>query len=1349
VTTTAIQGSQAGKNGSSATGAAAGAPLVLVESETGITLIPQPTDLTRLNYYDGKFLRAADLSAEQAYVRSLSALSNRAGGPGIVFGFDVSSAGGGTLGISAGLAIDPNGRVLSMPYDATVNLRQLIERSQQAAGQSSTQQAGGETFAGCAPETVANTPGGTGLTPNDLYVISVSWAEALCGESDVYGRLCEDACISSTDRPFRLEGVVVRATPVILGQPSCTGPGLTAKHRRSLAASAWFADERRTLGAEMSGSRLRSGPWCQGATAITGDSVPLALVSVTGETLLFLDEWTVRRERIEMPPLRYWQWQLAMRPRAVFLAQLLQFQCQLSDVLTGTPPVNGGDDPCAQQLALLKRAHAMLEEMKAQYGTAEMYRREKESGGDRPQFLTSLTDLSYEVGTTLTQLDELEQSRVLLEGGIVELPSAGYLPVAPGPVDVKTQVQRLMGEGVELRVCSVRPDYVPHALEEAQHMDRICLLQGLADPQNRPRVDVLVPDGLVTDATVEVGGIPLQVKIAAEVPEVDPERPWDTAGTLIHLSGAGRAEVVEGGGFAFHFAGRAQLDERVRQRELQATPMYPEGQTVVAAAPGVKSPMMAESDASLTAAKAEYRASREPASDALLRIFGGLADGGAGGGVYACQGTVPLPQSPPQATPFSPPEQSPPDREAGYRPAVWATVRVAGNPFALAAGEGVPLHGEFAVSFGDDGGESGNQEIRAAQVTVDADLVRDQGIGNTLTGHAQGSALLRIPGQTPEWTSATVPVDLTFAPAQGGGTLTVSFVPDEENPFTLTAQWTPRPTTVTLDGEVDWIAAAVARLEQRGEDTQGYVARVEKEYAALDLHHLRVLHGTAVENAEVLKPGNAYHERAVAALSELQALLAEPGFRAAGETKLFAPDREVRVASAVRATRDWVLFHRRRDNSCDCACAHDDTKVLRRYRVYHAKVPVDTTLAQVREAVRGTTPVPGMATVPVLPRYAADDVTLLSLHGEVLNAWTGMDLGSEIVYGAIASAGVGAADAGALLDGRLESFAEVVDDATPDPRAVYEVLTSVPPTLDASGLDGVMVLITQAAPPKTVCHAVYALPDQGTMDSVIRAISSGADLGQWLQERLLLGQPKFQQGTATTQEPLSPLLDKWNQFYPGLPVRRAITVVPSGTPAPAVAEQQGEVIAKTAFGVALTEGGWTTAETGVFTTCPAITLLEPGSAIPQTTCQAVYVIDRAAIAEKIDPATGTTQDVIELAISTAKKWMPMDFEAGTANLVTSQADIDTVFGTQAVGSYIAVVGSGATADETKLADQQAAAAAAAVGKGKFPGAPIVSQNALSGPCPTVTLLDPMTLNTLQPVDMMQPMATKTQPGGGA
>ena len=63
--------------------------VVLMQQAAGIALIPKPTALTRLNYFDGKFLRAADLQAEQEYHRQLQQMATRAGGSGVVHGFDL------------------------------------------------------------------------------------------------------------------------------------------------------------------------------------------------------------------------------------------------------------------------------------------------------------------------------------------------------------------------------------------------------------------------------------------------------------------------------------------------------------------------------------------------------------------------------------------------------------------------------------------------------------------------------------------------------------------------------------------------------------------------------------------------------------------------------------------------------------------------------------------------------------------------------------------------------------------------------------------------------------------------------------------------------------------------------------------------------------------------------------------------------------------------------------------------------------------------------------------------------------------------------------------------------------
>src|SRR5215211_1536246 len=105
----------------------AGQALVLAGEQRGITIIPQPTPLTRLHYFDGKFLRAADLELEQRYLRRAVELANLGGGAGVVHGLDTTLAGDDRLRIGAGLAVDPDGGLLLLPGEVTVGIQELIE----------------------------------------------------------------------------------------------------------------------------------------------------------------------------------------------------------------------------------------------------------------------------------------------------------------------------------------------------------------------------------------------------------------------------------------------------------------------------------------------------------------------------------------------------------------------------------------------------------------------------------------------------------------------------------------------------------------------------------------------------------------------------------------------------------------------------------------------------------------------------------------------------------------------------------------------------------------------------------------------------------------------------------------------------------------------------------------------------------------------------------------------------------------------------------------------------------------------------------------------------------------------
>ena len=206
---------------------------------------------------------------------------------------------------------------------------------------------------------MAETPPINTTNPSDLYLIIICPAEALCGEEDVYGKLCEEACATSSDRPFAVEGVIVRAVPLVLQTPlphSKTVAIATKKHLRSRVASAYFEDERQQIASMISKFGLAQQVWCLGADAASGACLPIGVIARAGATTVFLDPWIARRERMDSSPRRYWQWRMMMRPWDVFLAQILQFQCQLRDLFGGdfTPE---GQDPYGDAQTVLSLIH--------------------------------------------------------------------------------------------------------------------------------------------------------------------------------------------------------------------------------------------------------------------------------------------------------------------------------------------------------------------------------------------------------------------------------------------------------------------------------------------------------------------------------------------------------------------------------------------------------------------------------------------------------------------------------------------------------------------------------------------------------------------------------------------------------------------------------------------------------------------------------------------------------------------------------------------------------------------------------------------------------------------------------
>lgn len=521
---------------------------LVVEGDEGINIAPASTPLTHLNYYDGQFLRASHLKLEQDGKRNLVHLSNVAVGFGPVYGLSVRLGDGDLIAVDPGQALDRAGRVLLLQNQLEVSMAELIALSQEAEGEVAAKQAGDGGFADCV---IAGNDEPGVIGQNDaLWLITIAHAEFLCGEEEVYGKLCEEACVTSTDRPYRVEGVVLRARSFAPTSPkpdSIVIP-MTSKHLRSQVASAYFEDERSHFASLISAVGLNSEAWCRGAELPAGE-VALGVVARRGAINLWLDPWVVRRERMEAPPRMYWAHRMAMRPWREFLSQVLQFQCQLPGALVISGG-DGGSGPCAEEDAKIDEARDCLEELLAKW---------LESAGQLGgQFggelgVETIKKLQGVIGT----LGEDETGpgptgdKVLIDGGIVELPPGGWLPVALNAEEtVNDQVRRLMGEGVDLRFCVVRPDDVPRELEGVQHMDRISLLHGYDYPLEKPPVDILVPDGIILQKDVPIQGTSYSAKMAIVAGGQSP--------VTVTTEGAARLDNTPGGGGVYYFGGAGQ-----------------------------------------------------------------------------------------------------------------------------------------------------------------------------------------------------------------------------------------------------------------------------------------------------------------------------------------------------------------------------------------------------------------------------------------------------------------------------------------------------------------------------------------------------------------------------------------------------------------------------------------------------------------------------------------------------------------------------------------------------------------------------------------------------------------------
>ncbi len=1139
--------------------------VVIINDSNGHTVIENDSELKRLNYFDGKFLRAPDMKLEQNALLNQIRISNQASGSGVIHGFSCLLQGNDSFKLTQGLAIDHQGRVLQLGNEVDVSIADLIARASSSDSMNNCDCQDGD-FTDCEKVTESG-EADTILQAETLYLIVLHYVEAYCGEEDVYGKLCESACVGSTQRPYILPGIEIRAIPLTL-QDLKQSPLISGKHLRSRVASAYFEMERKQISSLISKQGLSSGIWCMGAEAAGGNGIPVAIIGRAASKTLFLDAWSARRERMASPPRHYWAGRLAMRSWNIFLAQVLQFQCQLTHCISHA--ANPDDDPCADERAVAAKVAEDMKQLMKQFEQAAQNIEKTIAEPIQHISQISINKIrdSYQLLSEVMKPEFKLQTRWLIDCGIVELPSAGYLPVDNlSAISVNDQVQRMMGEGVDLRFCVVRPDYIPHALEEAQHMERICLLEGIEDSAARPGVDVLVPDGRFESYEPIIAGTGYEMEISGPPDKSVSELPmnlnimnaramyreemstkstgYTTAPQYIRqvltstdkqtgldlsqtsLQGAARGEDLDSGGYAFYFAGRM--------------PPLVRGLVKVLAEPIVMQKYQRQSVSEADRAKmAEYLKKLDVSH-------------------FSEQPNAEIGKA----------EQP---EDVNKRADMWMSLRCDHDPFTLARGASCSVNLELTfmiearlqendvsliLEFNQQGGLTINEILASPPESNLRANLSTNGVLNTtmvINGQLQQNPIsVRVNEQVYLKRSAGSELGFTISiPSLS------YFNRFDNNRMDL---------DIGLSFEREWISATEARFkaaasfsvevetgEQDNATAETIATQVNQSTKMTSQHRVvELLRGRQYVNPDVLKADHILHGTSLVALTEIGQALADDSYADSRSRLLFPPPLPKPDQLRIFAGNDWVMFHRRRDIQCGYQSIDEVVSKPRRYRLL--LVDSLTSKEELINYVNALQNNQGDILLQVgfkeagIVEFEPGLQTIITSHSGLRADWDTLveSDNAKLMFGAIASKG-GAYDEGITLAKlRLQRTSDLLSPVTPlDEEAKLANINQLPDVLADAESDGVIIMVVAAQQASvTVCHEVYgvAMNDQG-IENLRKMLQSDANATlQQLNVGKLQNNAMFNDGT-TTLLPGSreQLIDDWKLLSENMPYSSILVV---------------------------------------------------------------------------------------------------------------------------------------------------------------------------------------------------------------
>lgn len=1081
---------------------------VELDTQDGVAFIEQASPLTRLHYFDGKFLKADALAQEQAYHRTQVRLANLAGGWGVVNGLGVGLA-GDQLTVSGGLAITPAGHFVLTVGDVQAEVSELLK-----VATASVTPGGHAEFGECAGKPA----GGVQETASlGLYEITVGPIEGLCGNEPVYGALCESACVSDSRHPYWREGLVLRLRPITLKLPTSVAVPFSNVHLRNRVASAYFAVEPGSTPPALSASGLASGVWCQPASLYGRDEVVIGLLAREGGVNRVIDAWSGRRERMQAQARGYWQGRMAMRPWNVFLAQILQFQCQLSGVFDNSDVVVTVPDNCDQIRAVLDGARKEIQALQKAYAQSTKKLVEALAGGkptkEEAQQLADQVQGSYaelfELSEMLSGVEAgqgaLPANRLLLNSGFVELPPAGYLPVQPGKTPLIDQLLRLFGEGVRLHLRAARADVLPHLLEEAQHMARISLTKGLDQPSALEEVEIFVPDGQPVDVAVQHPGTWWSVDMSTQA--------------IVLLS-----VLVSAG------------DETEQAAEAQSVAEAPKAGAKPSAKAAAKPAAKPAAKAGKTSAQPQARAGTAKASvslDTQRQLAGenplqlqGLArtEGDREDGSFGLALAVSL--DPDLLTGELAPvayqqalrnafrsfkrvedttgsdDDSGGDRSVAF--SLYLSTDIAKDPFDLAVGDETTFKGELRqlmrlgqVGAAGDARVSGTLSVLSRQsrsqgrtaLVIELDMVSTVKVVN-------------LNGQTKSRNTRLV--QRLGLVRQGDGRTGVLLIDDEQfdaksPPLNVDWDESPRLATVTMSRAAPQSGVGnMLRKMSAGNDGIAIDGQQAEEGDA-DTSPFTIASLQGLMQAP--QPASPMGSQALTTLVSLSDATSDSAFLARARKRLF-PSLEVAPQQDITAVLDWVLFRRRRPTFCDPACVPPAAPDVEAFQVWHIKVDSEKALKALRSALDNDS-AEALSQFKLQPvgvlRYLNDSTEPEETPAKVLAMWQQATPGSKVVLGRAWETRPTAGQ-GWQNHFRLRAMlARIGSLTTPPPQGDGSITTlaKAPAPLAGQSLDGGFLVVTIGAKEAVANTHRVLLVDYGTWADVEPSFKSGDHAGGW------------------------------------------------------------------------------------------------------------------------------------------------------------------------------------------------------------------------------------------------------------